>query len=794
MKILYSWLMDFIDADLSAQEVAEKFIRIGFAVEDIQKTGASFKGVVTGEILEIEKHPNADRLSLCQVNVGDDNFKVVCGAQNIEVGQKITFAPVGAELGGEKLKKAKIRGVESSGMICSVKELGVEGPCNGGILVLPKGTPVGIDAKTLFEKEDFILDFEILPNQSYGLSHMALARELCSFYNLPFKPLKTNEFKAAEGKAVSIEIENAEDCSRYSAIVLKNVQAVETPDWIKSRLKAMDTNPKNNLLIDVSNYVMFEMGQPTHCFDLDKLSGGIKIRFSKKGEILKTLDDQDLKLSENFLVIADSEKPLALAGIIGGSETAVSSGTKNILIESACFKPSLIKKTSRLTNIKTESSYRFERGADIEITLESARRIAQIIMNACPKASIENIGDAYPVKYQPKVIEVDSGKINSILGTDLSDADIFNSLKAVQPNIQDDKPWKFQVPSFRRDMEGVCDVAEETGRFVGYDIIPSKSEMRMMKASATSSSLLVADLQNKFSNLGFSEVYNYDFISLKEIKNCLLKEDVCVEIKNPLSLEYQFLRTSLITGLIKTLKYNLNRQMESISIFEVGNIYTKEEKGHKEETRFAGLMHGITGERFWKNSGENADFYHLKGVLSHVFKDFDNLKFVKAKNVPSFMHSGNSLEILLRGKSIGFMGQLNPKTSKSNGFKNNSIWYFEFSLSSLISLHKKDFHLNIKQMRSVSEFPIMWRDLSIILDKNREWADIEKAVSKIPNLVKVELTDVYKGKNIGENLKSMTIRFTFSSMEKTLTDEEVSSYMSEILGKFKKAFDAKLRD
>ncbi len=786
--------MDFIDVDLSAEEVAEKFIRIGFAVEDIQKTGASFKGVITGEILEIEKHPNADRLSLCQVNAGENKFKVVCGAQNIEVGQKIPFAPVGAELGGEKLKKAKIRGVESSGMICSAKELGVEGQDNGGILVLPTDTPVGIDAKTLFEKEDFILDFEMLPNQSYGLSHMALARELCAFYDLPFKNLKTNEFEGKGKNSISIEIENPEHCARYSAIVLKDVRAIETPDWIKSRLRAMDINPKNNLLIDVSNYVMFEMGQPTHCFDADKLSGGIKVRLAKAGENINTLDDQDVKLSEKFLIIADNEKPLALAGIMGGSLAAVSAETKNILIESACFAPSLTKRTSQAISIKTDASYRFERGADIEITLQSAKRITQIIMAACPQASLESINDNYPVKYQPSIIEVQSDKINSILGTSLSDADIFNSLKAVQPNLKDSKPWQFQIPSYRRDMEGVCDAAEEVGRFMGYDIIPSSSEMKMMKAISTSSFMLVAGLQNKFSNLGFSEVYNYDLISSKEIKNCLLNEAECVDIKNPLSLEYQFLRTSLVCGLIKTLKYNLNRQMESVSIFEVGNVYKKKEKGHKEGPHFAGLMHGIAGERFWKSTEENADFYHLKGVLNHAFGDFDNLKFIKASNVPAFMHSGNSLEIVLRGKCIGFMGQLNPKTSKSNGFKNNNIWYFEFSLADLTTLHKKDFHLNIKQMHSVSEFPIMWRDLSIVLDKNKEWADIEKTVSKVPHLAKIDLMDVYKGKNIGENLKSITIRFTFSSMEKTLTDEEVTSHMSEILGKLKKAFDVKLRD
>ncbi|MEA3306190.1 MAG: phenylalanine--tRNA ligase subunit beta, partial [Elusimicrobiota bacterium] len=619
MKILYSWLMDFIDADLSAQDIAEKFIRIGFAVEDIKTIGASFKGVVTGEILEIEKHPNADRLSLCRVNAGENNFKVVCGAKNIEVGQKITFAPVGAELWGEKLKKAKIRGVESSGMICSAGELGVEESDNGGILVLPKDTPIGIDAKTLFEKEDFILDFEMLPNQSYGLSHMALARELCAFYNLPFKPLKTKKLEADGAKSAAIEIENPEYCSRYSAIVLKNVEAVETPDWIKSRLRAMDTNPKNNLLIDVSNYVMFEMGHPSHCFDADKLSGGVKIRFAKTDETLNTLDDQDVKLNENFLIIADSEKPVALAGIIGGSATAVSQETKNILIESAWFKPSLIKKTSRLTGIKTESSYRFERGADIEITMPGANRIAQIIMDACPKAFIKAVNDSYPSKYQPKVIEVDSDKINSILGTKLSDAEIFNSLKAVQPDIKNIKPWQFQVPSYRLDMEDVCDAAEEAGRFVGYDVIPSKSEMKIIKASSTSSFMLAGDFQNKFSNLGFSEVYNYDFISAKEIKDCMLNESVCVDIKNPLSLEYQFLRTSLVSGLLKTLKYNLNRQMESISVFEVGNIYSKEEKNHTEETHFAGLMHGIANEPFWKSSQENADFYHLKGVLNYAF-------------------------------------------------------------------------------------------------------------------------------------------------------------------------------
>lgn len=787
--------MDFIDADLSVEETVEKFIRIGFKVEDIQRIGASFKSVVTGEIIKIEKHPNADKLSLCHVNTGENNFRVVCGAENIAVGQKITFAPVGAELQGEKLKKAKIRGIESSGMICSAGELGIEGFDNGGILVLPEDTPIGIDAKNLFKKEDFILDFEILPNQSYGLSHMALARELCSFYDLPFKPLKTNEFKDAEKKSISVEIENPKHCLRYSAIVLKNVEAVETPDRIKSRLKAMDVNPKNNLLIDVSNYVMFETGQPTHCFDFDKLSGQrIKIRFSKAGETLNTLDGQDLKLSENFLVIADSEKPIALAGIIGGSETAVSPKTKNILIESAYFEPSLIKRTSGLTCIKTESSYRFERGADIEITLQSARRIAQIIMDACSKASIEAVNDSYPAKYQPKVIEVNPDKINSILGTNLSEADIFNSLKAVQPDIRDCKPWQFSVPSYRRDMEGICDLAEETGRFMGYDIIPSKSEMKIMKASATSAFMITSDLRNKFSILGFSEVYNYDFISAKEIKSCLLNECDCVRIKNPLSLEYQFLRTSLVCGILKTLKYNLNRQTESVSIFEVGNVYSRNEKGHEEETRFAGLMHGVfSGERFWKSSGENADFYHLKGALNYAFKGFDNLKFVKVSAVPGFMHSGNSLEILLRGKNIGFMGQLNPKASDGNGFKNNNIWYFEFSLAGLIASHKKDFHLNIKQMRPVSEFPIMWRDLSVILDKNREWADIEKTVSKIPHLAKIELTDIYRGKNIGENFKSITIRFTFSSTEKTLTDEEVNAYMSEILGKLNKAFAAKLR-
>ena len=447
MNILYSWLSDFIENPPTPDEMAAKLGRVGLKVEGIKKTGASFSGVVVGQILKIDKHPNADKLALVDVNYGPGELRVVCGAKNIAVGQKILFAKVGAMLAEGELKKAKIRGVESEGMICAAGELGLEGYDDSGVLLLPENTAVGLDAASLFPKADYLLEVEMLPNQGHCLSHYALAREYCLFYGLKLKEAKIFEGSAA-GSVVPVTIEAPELCPRYTAIAIKGVRGAKTPEWMADRLRAVGCNPKGNILIDGSNYVMYELGQPTHCFDISKLNGPeIKVRRAVAGETFTTLDNKALKLDPGMLVIADAKAPAALAGVMGGLDTAVSDYTDAILIESARFNAPTVRLASKTTGIKSESSYRFERGTDPELTVKAARRLAALILKAAPGAAVEQITDNCPVKYQPPVIEVGAGRINAILGTGIAPTEMYACLKAFQPDLADAKPWNFTVPS-----------------------------------------------------------------------------------------------------------------------------------------------------------------------------------------------------------------------------------------------------------------------------------------------------------------------------------------------------------
>lgn len=794
MKIIYSWLSDFIENPPSPEDLAAKLGRIGLKVEELKKTGASFSGVSVGQILKIDKHPNADKLALVDVSDGAATLRVVCGAKNIAVGQKIPFAKVGARLSEGELKKAKIRGVESEGMICSAAELGLEGYDNTGILVLPDTAAVGADAAALFPKADCTLEVEMLPNQSHCLSHYALARELCVFYGLKLK--ETAVFSGeASGNIVPVTINVPDLCPRYTAIVIKGVRGAKTPAWMADRLRAMGSNPKGNILIDGSNYVMYELGQPTHCFDISKLSGPkIIVRRALPGEMLKTLDNQDLKLDAGMMVIADASTPAALAGVMGGLETAVSEQTDAILIESARFHPPTVRLASKVTGLKSESSYRFERGTDPELTLKAARRFAGLILEAAPGAKVEQITDNCPVKYERPVVETDPARVNAILGTGIADSEIYACLKAFQPDLKDAKPWKFSVPSYRQDIESVWDVAEEIARYIGYDVIPAVSHMPMLPSGVTPQWAVGLEMKNTLAGLGFSEVYNYDFLSVKEMKACRLYADMAVEVKNPLSSDYQFMRQTLLTGLLKTLRYNLNRGRESVMIFEAGSVYVKKDAGKAEEVHCAGLMSGAFPEGgFWQGGQGAADFYHLKGLMSRIFSGKGGFRFEKPKSAPGYFQPGLCLEMKLGGNSAGYVGKLSPEVAAAFDFKDNNIFFFEIPLGSMAAAWKPEFWQKIAKIKPVSAFPSNWRDLSVVLEEKHEWAELERSFSGVQDLASARLIDVYKGKNIPAGFRSLTIRFTFSSMTGTLNDADVGARMAAILEKLTKNFNAKLR-
>ena len=794
MKILYSWLSDFLENPPTPEDMAAKLNRIGLKVEGLHKTGASFSGVCVGQIMKIDKHPNADKLALVDVHDGQATMRVVCGAKNIAVGQKIPFAKVGALLSEGELKKAKIRGVDSEGMICSAGELGLEGYDNSGILVLSPDAQVGADAATLFPRADSVLEIEMLPNLGYCLSHYAIARELALFYGLKFKEAAVPAIESA-GCAVPVEVKVPDLCLRYGAIVIKGVKGARTPEWMAARLRAMGSNPKGNLLIDGSNYVMYELGQPTHCFDIAKLSGPkIIVRRALPGEMLKTLDGQDLKLDPGMMVIADSSKPVALAGVMGGADSAVSDETDAILIESAKFKPSNVRLASKASGIKSESSYRFERGVDSELPVKAARRLAGLILEAAPGARVEQVTDNYPVKYQTPVIEVDPAKVNAILGTGLADGVIYSCLKAFQPDLKDSRPWKFSVPSYRLDIESVYDVAEEVARYAGYDVIPSVSNMPMRPSTVTPLWTVTTELRNTLAALGFSEAYNYDFVSAKELKACGVDEAAALEVKNPLSSDYQYLRPTLLPGLLKTLRYNLNRGRETALFFEAGTAYARKDAGKAEEVYCAGLAYGPIPEGgSWQGGSAPADFYVLKGVMNRLFAGRSGFRYEKPRKAPAYFQPGLCLEMKLGGGSAGHLGRLAPAVCAGADLKDNNLFYFEIPLSCLAVAGKTEFWQKIAKIKQVSAFPQNWRDLSLVLEEKHEWGELERAFSGVQDLASARLVDVYKGKNIPAGFRSLTIRFTFSSMAATLNDAEVGARMTAVLEKLTKNFGARLR-
>ena len=793
MNILYSWLADFMENPPAPADLAAKLCRVGLKVEGIKKTGASFSGVSVGQILKIDKHPNADKLALVDVNYGPGALRVVCGAKNIAVGQKILFAKVGAMLVEGELKKAKIRGVESEGMICSAAELGLEGD-SSGIMVLPAETAVGLDAATLFPKADYLLEVEMLPNQGHCLSHYALAREFCLFYGLKLKEAKVFEGSAA-GCVAPVNIDAPELCPRYTAIVVKGVKGARTPEWMADRLRAVGSNPKGSILIDGANYVMYELGQPMHCFDISKLAGPeIKVRRALAGEAFTTLDNKSLKLDPGMLVIADAKAPAALAGVMGGLDTAVSDYTDAILIESARFNPPTVRLASKTTGIKSESSYRFERGTDPEMTVKAARRLAGLILEAAPGAVVEQITDNCPVKYQPPVIEVGAGRINAILGTGIAPSEMYACLQAFQPGLADSRPWKFTVPSYRQDIESVWDVAEEVARYAGYDVIPSVSKMPMLPSTMTGLWTVASEMKNTLASLGFNEVYNYDFVSEKEMKACGLEAAAAVEVKNPLSSDYQFLRPTLLPGLLKTLRYNLNRGRDSVMIFESGVAYARKDAGKTEETYCAGLMFGDLPEGgFWKGGQARADFYHLKGMMARLFAGKSGFRFETPKKAPAYFQPGLCLEMKLGGSCAGYVGKLAASVAAASDLKDNNVFYFEVPLTCLAASGKTEFWQKVTKIKPVSAFPQNWRDLSVVLEEKHEWGMLDRAFSGVQDLASARLIDVYKGKNIPAGFRSLTIRFIFSSMTGTLNDADVGARMASILDKLTRNFDAKLR-
>ena len=794
MKILYSWLKDFIDLDLTPEELSKKLTDVGIEVASVETTGADFEGVFVAQIIKIEDHPNSDHLHLVTLDLGSGKTqRVVCGAPNVAVGQKVPLARVGARLGKNVLKPAVIRGVESEGMICSSDELGLTQTRARGIMVLDENLPLGTDVSSLYGKPDSLFDLEITSNRPDLLSHLGVARELGVLLN---KPVKLPAVKAVkgEGKALEVEIQNAEGCPRYTGRIIRGVKNTESPEWMKQRLAAMGLNPKN-ALVDVTNYVMFELGHPLHAFDLREVEGGkIIVRNAQEGEKFTLLGGRELTLNANCLMIADAHKATALAGIMGGLNSGIKDDTQDIFIEAAYFNPPTVNKTVKKFAVSSDSSQRFERGTDIEGVTLAMQRATDLFLELCGGSASEVV-DVYPSRYESPTVVLTPAEINAILGAQIPEEklkEIFGRLAAEFH--ADGEKWTFKAPTHRRDLNHKWDLAEEAARFAGYDMIP---------VSETKASLAFADnpkgidLGKKYARAligaGFCECKNIDFLGEKELKAFGVEPKNCIKIKNALAQGWDYLRPTLLPSLLKNVESNLRFGNRNLALFETTKTFQSIKGFPVEGYAVAGVLTGsLEQEKFFGGAEKPVDFYWLKGLLQALLAKVEGLTFLPSKTAPVYMHPKICMDILLNGKVIGVFGKVHPLTLKAFDIKTQDVWAFEFATK----LIEKAFSAqDFKPAKEVAVFPPSLRDLSVVLDESISYASITSALDKTPLDVQLEyhLIDLYQGEHLPAGKKSVTFSLAFSNPQRTLKDKETDEAFNRIVQQLREQVGAELR-
>jgi len=794
MKILYSWLKDFIALEETPEALAKKLTDLGIEVASVEKVGADFEGVYVAQIVKIDNHPNSDHLHLVTLDLGNGKTqRVVCGAPNVAVGQKVPLAHVGARLGKIILKPAVIRGVESEGMICSSDELGLTNTRAHGILVLDENIPLGTDVSTLYKKADALFELEITSNRPDLLSHLGVARELGILLN---KPVKLPEIKdiPGEGNSLEVDIQNPQGCARYIGRIIRGVKNVESPEWMKERLAAMGLNPKN-ALVDVTNYVMFELGNPLHAFDLREVEGGkIIVRNASEGEKFTVLGGRELELSENCLMIADTKKATALAGIMGGLNSGIQEDTQDIFIEAAYFNPPVINKTVKKYAISSDSSQRFERGSDIEGALVAMRRASDLFVQICGGIASE-INDVYPQKFENTVVTFTPDEINRILGAHISEEklkEIFGRLAA--SFTADGEKWTFKAPSHRRDLNHKWDLAEEAARFAGYDQIPTApTKARVVFADNPKG----IDLSKKYGSLligaGFCECKNIDFIGEQELKTFGAEPKFCIRVKNALAQGWDYLRPTLLPSLLKNIEGNFRFGNTDLALFETSKTFQSMKGFPVENYTVGGVLCGhLESEKFFAAPQHAVDFYWLKGLMQLLLADTDGISFVPSKQSPVYMHPKISMDILLNGKIIGVFGKLHPLTVKAFGIKNPDIWGFEFTIKQI----EKNFSAqDFRPASEVAVFPPSLRDLSVVLDKTVTYAQLTSALDKTPLdvVLNYHLIDVYEGEHLPSNKKSVTFSLAFSKKDGTLKDTEIDTAFNRIVSQLHAQVGAELR-
>ena len=801
MIVTYNWIKEFVDCDLPAEELSHLLTMLGLEVERMEIVGGGMDDVVVAQVVEKAQHPNADKLSLCQVSDGTETVTIVCGAQNFKQGDKVALAKIGAVLPGDfKIKRSKIRGEESFGMLCSEKELAISTE-SSGIMILPESYTLGTPLFDALGTKDIIFEIGLTPNRADCLSVVGVAREIAAKLGkkVHYPGLEVTETGAPIETLAQVTIESPALCPRYTARHISGCTLAPSPVWLTDRLRAAGIRSINNI-VDVTNYVLLEYGHPLHAFDFKLLAGGrIVVSAASEGEAFGTLDGQERLLTAADLTIRDAEKGVALAGIMGGGNSEIGEGTTEVLLESAYFDPSAVRRTSKRLGIHTESSHRFERGTDVAGLTRALDRAAFLIAELSGGSIAKGIIDVYPEPIEPRTIAARLARINAVSGLSLTAAEVKDIFERLEFQVAEPEPGVFRVlvPLFRVDLEREIDLVEEVVRLNGFEKVPlTLPQASVLSELPTAAQRLTLRIKELMVSQGLSEVINYSFVAPASCEKILLPPDDfrCqgMALLNPISDELSVMRTTLLPGLLETAVKNINFRTLDLRIFEMRRIYIPSDKNDlpDEPLYLSALLTGRRNPEGWSQAKGDLDFFDVKGIVESILNEL-NLTSVNyfAQDLDPYYHPGKACRITCGNRELGSFGELHPSVQENYGIA-APLLYLELNFEKLIGCRKE-----MGAAQVPSRFPSTFRDIAMQLPDETAASEIIACVQsvKAAELEGVELFDLYKGGNIPQGEKSIAVRVRYGSRERTLTDDEVTKVHQRVITALQKKLNVSFR-
>lgn len=808
------WLKQYVDINIPVDVLVDKITRAGLEVETVTYLGEGLEGVVTGKVTAIERHPDSDHLWVCQMDYGQGIVQILTGAQNVKQNDMVPVAVVGSTLPpssrnpeGMKLAAVKMRGLDSFGMLCSADELGIDNKLllpeqRNGIFILPADTPIGVDVKEVLGLNDVVIDIDLTANRADCFSIIGLAREIAALTGCPLKMPAMDVAEAAGGSAAemaSIKIEAPELCPRFAVRVLKNIKITESPEWMQKRLRACGMRPISNV-VDVTNYVMLELGQPMHAYDYDKVAGHtLVVRRGGEGEKLLTLDEQERTLDPSMIVIGDLDRAVGLGGVMGGFDTEVTGETVNVMLEAASFHGPSIRRTSRSLGLRSEASGRFERGVDTIKTHNALNRAAYLLeqMGACE--TVAGIVEAYPEEVKPAVIKVTPEVISGRVGIAISKEEMVKTLTSLEFDVQEEgDALVITAPSWRNDVTCNADISEEIARIHGLDHIESHMPVLGM---AQGRQFVVEDVKDSIQDymvaVGMNEVMSYSFINPSAFDKLQLPADDsrrnAIELLNPITDEFKVMRTTMAPSVLNAAAYNLARQHNKVAIFEVGRVYLPKELPLKEQptekSMLCAVISGKCNDLNWCTCRDNVDFYDMKGVVEGLMAKLMLNDYKLVHYAVPYLHPGKSCAVEVDGKIIGWFGELHPLAQEAFGLPQEA-YILEMEIEPLVAAA-----IAVPKYKHLAKYPSMSRDIAVVVPLEVTNAELEAVIREHAGelLIGVKVFDIYTGKQVAEGCKSMAFNLTYQAADRTLTDAEVDASMKKVIAEVGEAYKAELR-